>query len=479
MSDAALSPTRANAQAIVRKGATAFMALLASLFVLSMIVPVYMKVGSVLLMPHRALLLVAFFPTFFQIFILRRCGGILSIDWLMLFSAGWAAIAIFLSTRFGNAIEPSGVYVLEFFGAYMFGRVAFRSSADFLRFARVFFIVVLVLLPFALLESVLKRPVLLDLLPFSSVRDVDAGLRLGLRRAQTVFPHPILFGVFVSSGLGIFWYTMRKRIWRYASVMITGLATMVSLSAGAFLSFSFQVLLIGWELVTKSRIDHRWRLFAILAACFYVLIDLLSNRTPFHVLVTYATFSTNSAYTRILIWQHGLDNVWENPLFGLGVNVGDWSKPGWLTPSVDNFWLLTGMTYGLPSVLSLVAAVVLMIRKVAMAPLPDPVDAACRAGYLTAVGGICMAGATVHLWHAVLAFVMLLFGSGLWTVTGGAKTPDASDADPAPETADASRYSRFSGPPGANRRRDESPVVRREARAPVTPPRRARSPHSW
>jgi len=173
----------------------------------------------------------------------------------------------------------------------------------------------------------------------------------------------------------------------------------------------------------------------------YVVIDLLSNRTPFHVLITYATFNTGSSYNRILIWRYGMENVWVNPWFGLGENVQTWSRPSWMSSSADNFWLLHAMKFGIPSFLAMAAALFIIIRRVSRAPLKDVLAQACRAGYLTTVGGLIIAGGTVHFWHGVMAFVMFMFGAGVWMIQAGrddAARPEgadaAADAAPAPDS---------------------------------------------
>ena len=74
------------------------------------------------------------------------------------------------------------------------------------------------------------------------------------------------------------------------------------------------------------------------------------------MLITYLTFNSGTAYWRLHIWNFGSAEVWRNPLFGIGLN--DWARPSWMwTASVDNFWLLTAMRYGIPAFLLLVAGI--------------------------------------------------------------------------------------------------------------------------
>jgi len=429
----------ANTQAAVARGPV----WAAQVFLLSLLFPFYLHVGPILLMPHRIVLLVLFVPFFLQLFVLRRAGPVLAADWLLFGAALWAAAALLANHPFSDAIQPLGINMVEFFGAYLLARVSIRSGDDFRKMVRLFFFIVAFLLPFAAAESLTHRPILLDLLPGTSVAPVDTGSRLGMRRAQTIFAHPILFGVFVSTGLGLFWYALRPRWLRIPAALVAAAATVFSLSSGALLSFVLQGAFIGWETVLKV-LRRRWTLFVVLAVLGYVVIDLLSRRTPFHVLVHYATFSSGSAYNRILIWQFGTQNVWAHPLFGLGLN--DWARPPWMSGSVDNFWLSLTMKYGLPAIAMILLALALILRGVARAKLMDPDDRLCRAGYLVAIGGITIAGGTVHYWHAMLAFVMFIYGSGLWAATGGGRRVVAPETGTQTGTA-ASRRPQYTRQP--------------------------------
>ena len=117
-----------------------------------------------------------------------------------------------------------------------------------------------------------------------------------------------------------------------------------------------QTGLIGWEVLTRG-IRARWRLLSLGCVLAYFSIDLLSNRTPFHVIVTYLTFNVQTGYNRILIWQYGSAEVLRHPIFGIG--LGDWERPAWMSSSMDNFWLVIAVRYGLPAFILICRAVIL------------------------------------------------------------------------------------------------------------------------
>jgi hypothetical protein len=389
-------------------------------------------------MPHRIVLLVCFFPTLVMLLSSPDIKLIPS-DWLIIGSSVWAALALIVNHSVSSTIEPIGIHMIEFLGAYMLGRTAIRTAEDFQTFVKAFLLLLIILLPFAALESLTKRPVLLDLIP-QSIAATDTGERLGMRRAQTAFAHPILFGAFASSALGLFWYIIAPERTRALTAPLVAALTVFSLSTGAFISFVMQVIFIAWETIAHT-IRRRWTYFGVGAIVAYFLIDLLSNRTPFHVLVTYASFNSGSAYNRILIWQYGTDNVWANPVFGLGLNA--WVRPSWMSSSMDNFWLVIATQYGLPAIALFIAGVVTIIRSVALRDFIEEPIRRCQAGFLVSVGGIVIAGGTVHYWHGIMAFALFFFGSGGWIAKIDERSEDGAVETPLQSPERKLTYTRF------------------------------------
>jgi hypothetical protein len=171
-----------------------------------------------------------------------------------------------------------------------------------------------------------------------------------------------------------------------------------------------QIFVAGWD--RALQFVGRWRLLFTLMGLTYVGIDLFSNRTPFHVFVSYFTFSAHSAYNRINIWIYGTAEVARHPIFGIG--LGDWIRAPWMSDSMDNFWLLITVRYGVPALLFLLATVFgLVIAAGLRKNLPLEWRHARHAWAFT-LFGISVAAATVHLWNALFVLFMFLVGSGAW-----------------------------------------------------------------
>ncbi len=435
---------------------------MAYIFFLSLLPPIFIPIGPVLLMPHRFVLLLFFIPMALRL-LSGRAGPINAVDWFMLASTLWVCLALVANHGIAQTIEGVGIHIIEFFGSYLLGRVAVRNASDMARVVKFLFVMLMLLLPFAALESLLRTPFLLNLIP-GSIPPIDYPFRWGMRRAQTMFTHPIHYGIFASIGMGLYWYILRPYATRIFTVPMVVLSTMFSLSSGPLIGLACQFGLIAWDYVMRG-LRQRWLVLGVLVIAGYITLDIIANSSPFEVLITYASFNTGSAYNRILIWEYGLQNVWTNPFFGLGYR--DWVRPEFMVSSADNFWLVLAMLYGIPSFLFFAIACLLIMWKSARAKLTAAFDKSCRMGFLISMGGIIIGGGTVHYWTSMMALVLFLFASGIWTFTGGAVNegdPDEPDAesDPTPRRPVYTRFPNATPTPrGLTKAAEPQPVLRR------------------
>jgi hypothetical protein len=389
-----------------------------ALFFLGMMLPTSVSVsaGGLRLSVFRVVLLVMFVPMVLTLLSGKR-GKITLFDGLALGHAFWALLALIAWGGLRQGIESGGIYIVEFLGAYLVGRLYIRTYEDFAAFARFFVVTVCVLLIFTIPEALTSVHILHD----SIARAMGGPMapfieqRMGLERTFGPFDHPILYGVFSASAFSLAYFVVaEKRLtnWRgMAMVVGVALATFLSASGGPYVVLMMQIFVAGWERVL-GRINGRWKMLFGLFGVIYLAIDLFSNRTPFHVFVTYFTFSTTSAYNRILIFEYGSAEVVRNPIFGIG--LGEWIRPVWMSDSMDNFWLLIAVRYGLPAWLMLVGLMGGLLWATAQRKgLPESWRRARHAWAFT-LFGITVAAATVHLWNALFVLFIFLIGAGTW-----------------------------------------------------------------
>lgn len=389
--------------------------MLAPLFVLTLIIPVFFYVGPLRLAPFLLLLIVAFIPLCF--IWATNAGGVRAPDLLILFSCLWGTMALFRAHG-TEAVEPAGILVLQTFGAYLMGRCLVRNKASCRTIFNVYFMILVLLLPFAILETRNGVPYYLNLWSWlgSTYDNLQMPSRKGLERAQVAFEHPILYGIFVSSGFAVLFYRFRGGIKKAIVLLISTVLAITSVSTGALVCLGTQWGIMLWGKVFRHS-PNRWRNLVLVAIAGYVTVDFLSNRTPFHVFVDYLTFSQGSAYKRIVIWEYGTAEVARHPFFGIGMN--EWTRADWMSASMDNFWLLIAVRYGLPAAITLALGFLLILFRVGRRQGLDEETVIIRRGMIISLVGVLMAIGSVHLWNATFCWLMFLIGSMVWIMDEG------------------------------------------------------------
>ena len=417
--------------------------ILIAILMLSFVMPFFFSIGGLKLSAYRLYLLAAFFPVLIG-WINGSAGRIRAADVLIIIASFWMATSLFVNHSIADQWQFSGILVIETVVPYLAARVMIRDYASFRTFVWWYFTIVLVLLPFAIFENLTGRPILLDIFRpvFNVYYNVNQEPRMGLERAQASFPHPILLGVFCSSAFALSWYVLSPEkgiVARIKRPLVVGAAVFSSLSSGAFMGIILQAFLIAWDEGLKS-VKTRWTLFAVIFGFLYVLLELSSNRNAFQIIATELTFSPGTAWNRIHIFNNAIDDVFASPFFGIG--LGEWTRPSWLRASVDNFWLLVALRYGIPALFMFALALIMICWQAGRKPLSGKY-ARARTGYLIAFISLAISAFTVHMWEATYCLFMFLMGCGVWFID-----TDGTDGDEQASNADAPRdrtmrYTRF------------------------------------
>ena len=410
-------------------------------FVVS-ILPISIEAAGLRLSPLRVMLLVLFVPYMIRI-VRGQAGRMTVVDILMMAHSVWIIIALAV-VHGAERIPFAGITMVELVGGYFLGRILIRDPAAYKRMIKLLLGVMLFLLPFAAVELITGRLIIPEILGkvFDTIRRGRSAYgRMGMERVYAVFEHPILYGLFCSVAIANVYYSLKSgMMWRIILISFAVGMTFMSLSSAPLLACALQAMLIIWDKMTK----RAWKLFIVLGIVGYITLDSLSNRTPITILIETLTFNSGTGWSRIFINRFGIQNVYANPIFGIGFN--DWVRPHWLTPSVDNFWLLTAMRYGFVGAGLLVAAFLAHFVKMMRAPIVDPLARDMRTGYGITLAAMCFTMITVHGWGSLGVFVMFYLGAGAWFYTNDSITrepteDDGTSADSEPTTQ--SRYTRF------------------------------------
>ncbi len=386
---------------------------LMALFFVSLSIPVPFSIGTTQLSPDRLFLVLLFIPLVIR-WLSGKAGPLTKTDILFGLFGFWMIVSLLKHHGFSR-FPYASVSTIEMFGAYLLGRTLVRNRRDFEMFMGCFFVMLILMLPFVIPEFLTSKAYLLEV--FRSIfgvsfNDLNHPPRMGFERAQAVFEHPILFGVFCSFGVAnaiFIWHHRKSKAYIFSAIAL--FMAFSSLSAGAFLAAMLQIFLLLWGKIT----GNKWKACVLLFLALYIFLSIASNRGPIIVLIQTLAFNPESAWTRVVQYNHGSAVALAHPVFGIGLN--DWSRPGWLGPSVDNFWLLMAMRYGLVGFVLIASVFGFHIRNIVKAVNISRESSLVRTGYLISLISVIFSMATVHLWGPTNAFVMAYLGAGAWLYT--------------------------------------------------------------
>ncbi len=175
----------------------------------------------------------------------------------------------------------------------------------------------------------------------------------------------------------------------------------------------------------------------------------VSNRPPIQLLITGATFDPWTGLYRMMIWEHGLTNIWESPWLGLG--LADWERPKWMVSStIDAYWLVLPMRSGIPAFLLLATGIIMIARGVVArgTRAKDFLRRRASMGWMISLIAFCLLGATVHFWNVPHALLYFFLGLGSALADPRRVTAAVPAASRAARAAPPSRHPSFIRPLG-------------------------------
>lgn len=454
MTDSMSVPSSSGAQAAPSNPGR--LALPVKLYFLMVMIPFAFFAGPLYLTGVRLVLVLAVLPLSIML-VSGRYGRLMVPDIFFMLFMCWVAIS-FGTNHPDGVIEHLGSSGVEFWCGYLLGRCFIRTREQFITLCKTLSIMAALLLPLALYESQTGTPILIDMIRrIPGIRSeviVHIEGRLGMERSQVIFAHPIHFGLFCSVAFSLTFVALEGVIGTTRRILFSamiGFATFLALSSGALLALALQIFMIAWYFTFRKH-EWKWTYLLILFVLMYIVIDVLSTRSPIRVFMTYATFSAHNAYWRGIIFEWGMMNIFgsnENnippaPWFGIGTN--DWVRPHFMVSgSVDNFWLATTLIYGVPAFVFLVIGYLSTLFRVGLRDFTgDDRLEMLRRSWMFTFCGLTFTLVTVHVWTTIYSFVFFMFGAGVWFLTAQTNNSDEDTEKSAKTTpVRASRYTRF------------------------------------
>ncbi len=329
--------------------------ILAVLFVISIFIPVefFVMAGTVRIETYRVILALTLIYAFFNFrTVLKRAD---LTDLLLLGLIVLAFASFWVNHSLQKAIESTGLYSLETLGAFYLAKLFITTPERFYRVNLAFIWALVALTLPAIYEAVSHHRILHEWaerltghLSIDYRLYTDYYIRGSIMRTTSVFAHPILYGtlaaLFFPFAILLFW--RQQKIRQFTMILGLSISMLTTLSSAPLLSLIFQgftVLLVKfWHTARRFWVAL---FFGGLATA--MLIQALSNRGFFGILISYLTFNPNTGYFRMLQWEYSMDDILDHPILGIAHN--DWTRPywkDWMGDSIDSFWLLVTLQHG-------------------------------------------------------------------------------------------------------------------------------------
>jgi len=390
------------------------------LFFVGLLWPCVFFLGPLRLSLYRIVLLVMILPCL-GTFTAGKVGVRISDIAVLLFSF-WRVVGLIVVNGIEGSAQTLGIELLETIGPYFLARCFIRDADDFYNMIQLMFRLVLILLPFAVIELLSGQNVSRGLVGLiCPIESFSPEQRSGFTRVQSVFDHPILFGVFAVGNLALvhlvlgYQTSFFRRNLMTAAVAVTA---SLSLSAGPLMAIVVQGLLLSWNSLFRN-IKIRWKILIGLLVVIVFSIEIGANRPLPAIVAGYLTFDDQSYYFRMLIWDYGSATALNHPFFGVGLN--DWERPKWMGSSIDNFWLYLAIRSGLAAPVLLQLALLSIFLALGFKKGLDEKMAAYRTALMIAMTGLFLVGWTVHFWDTAYVVFLFLMGSGVWILDIGTK----------------------------------------------------------
>ena len=300
------------------------------LFLLALVVPWVIFIGPLRMSLYRIVLLVMVLPCL-GMWMAGKAGRIRTADIALLLFSFWCALSLIVIHGIALSVQPSGIVFIETVGPYLLARCYIRDADDFYNVIQLLFRIVVLLLPFAIFEFVsgqnISRELFAAIFPTFSGHETP---RLGLTRVQSVFDHPILFGVCTGSIFALVHLVLgyqKSFFQRTLRTGIVGATAILSLSSGPIIAIVAQGLLLSWNSLLRA-IKIRWKILIGLLVLIVLSIEIVANRSFPAIVSGYLAFDDQSYWFRMLIWHYGSASVLNHPLFGVGLN--EWERPEWM-----------------------------------------------------------------------------------------------------------------------------------------------------
>jgi hypothetical protein len=332
-------------------------------------------------------------------------------------TALWMVVAEIRVT--GSLSQATGSDALAFVGTYTVARAFIFGERSLQEFIRGFKIITVTLIALSILDTFSGQFFINDAvavifqgaapLIVKGAGDIHRTLfGFSTIRATSTFAHPILYGTFCSFAAAIFLYSEQRVVWRAFYVGVCLMGCILSISSAPLMAFVIIISVYCYDRALK-RYPWRWKVLWMTVFGLALILFLVSDR-PFGFVFDHFTFTPETGYYRVLIWQNALKYIAIAPFTG---DRAAWVLDDILNDSVDSVWLYLPLLYGLPVAIFLLLATLAACTRIgrrARVPLYNYEMQGMRTAFSLVIAMFVFLGLTVHFWASIWLFWGLCIG---------------------------------------------------------------------
>lgn len=330
-----------------------------------------LHLGELNLSPYR-IILILLAPWVIKSLLVRRKFQWQHFDTLAVLVSVWPFVALAFNTDLFKAIESGGVLFLQTFVSFFTVRLLVYRYSQLKQLSVTILTVATIMALMALPEAVTGKLFIHEIASklTNSTFDYAPENRFRVWRSYGPTDHPIILGTICAISLPLGLALWRRKKIRLGMTGISFLGVISSASSGPLLSVIAQISLYLWAKITQGN-RYKWWLLISLMVFVYIVIDVLSNRDPLRVMFTYLLFNEHNGYVRFNMWKNSFflaTQSLESLAVGYGFSIemmsllenAFWTRL--MSASVDSYWMLIMLRYGMPMLLLSIAMTIMVLR---------------------------------------------------------------------------------------------------------------------
>ncbi len=390
--------------------------MLCRLYIYSLFIPLeaFIKLGSLRLEPYRVLLIIGFLAWIKQ-------GKSDDMHIILVRFVFFSALSLLVNHGIGVAIPSGGILYLETCISYMLGVMYVRNRSDHEKYFKMLSqLYMLIAIP-AFIEFTTGNKIIHSLfekmtghVELNHELYTEAYIRLGFTRTTATFSHPILYAISAAAIVPVIMAINKNNKKRFFASLISlsGLiaAMITAVTSAAILGLILQEVFKKWYRI-RDKIGNLRQVITNSIYFSMIVIQFASNRGLITFLAMNMTLDRGTAYYRILQWEFTADDIADHLFFGLGYN--SFTHPAWFLPSIDSYWLLNMLQFGLFSQLALLYFFIkLLIKTFMRSNIQENLE--LLLAYRVLLISVMFLGLTVDFFDRMQPMLYFILGTASW-----------------------------------------------------------------